>query len=359
MNQTLTKLFLSSLLFLSTFTAVAQSDIAEIVKAGPQNATALANAYIEPAYKGFGMGLNSGWFNTAKPHSLGGFDITFTGNIAFVPTDQHSFDVRSLTLDNRYIQPTGPNYTAQTVVGKDEEGAHFNVYNPNDPITASRIPVGSFNMPGGTGIGFVPTPTAQINVGLIKGTEVSVRFIPSFRFDGDEGKVNSYGFGLKHDIKQWIPVVKDIPFDLSIAGYYSSLKLTYNQELNPDMGTTPENGNLPTDFSNQRLETRFNAYNINAIISKKISVITFWGNVGYNHIHSKIGLFGNYPVTTRLVPTPQYTVYTDPVVIDNTKGSGVTAQAGFRLKLAFFTLQGSGSVGQYPTVNAGFGFSFR
>lgn len=359
MNQTFTKLLFTTSLFLSALTVSAQSDIAEIVKAGPQNATELANAYIKPAYKGFGMGLNSGWFNTARPHSLGGFDITFTGNIAFVPTDQRSFDVRSLTLDNRYIAPTGPNYTAQTVVGEDVEGAHFNVYNPNDPVTANRIPVGSFNMPGGTGLNFVPTPTAQINVGLIKGTEVSVRFIPTIRFDSKDGQVNFYGFGLKHDIKQWIPVIKDLPFDLSIAGYYSSLKLTYNQELNPDMGTTPENPDLPTDFSNQQLETKFDAYNINAIISKKISVITFWGNVGYNHIHSKIGLFGNYPVTTRLVPTPKYTVYTDPVVIDNNEGSGVTAQAGFRLKLAFFTLQGSGAVGQYSAVNAGIGFSFR
>ena len=38
----------------------------------------LIEAYFTPMAESFGSGLNSGWYNTAKPHSLGGFDLTFT-----------------------------------------------------------------------------------------------------------------------------------------------------------------------------------------------------------------------------------------------------------------------------------------
>ena len=38
----------------------------------------LIEAYFTPMAESFGAGLNSGWYNTAKPHSLGGFDLTFT-----------------------------------------------------------------------------------------------------------------------------------------------------------------------------------------------------------------------------------------------------------------------------------------
>ena len=38
----------------------------------------LIEAYFTPMAESFGAGLNNGWYNTGKPHSLGGFDITFS-----------------------------------------------------------------------------------------------------------------------------------------------------------------------------------------------------------------------------------------------------------------------------------------
>ena len=39
----------------------------------------------------FGAGLNNGWYNTAKPHSLGGFDLTFTLNTVMIPNSCKNF----------------------------------------------------------------------------------------------------------------------------------------------------------------------------------------------------------------------------------------------------------------------------
>ena len=43
--------------------------------------------------RSFGAGLNSGWYNTAKPHSLGGFDLTFTLNTVIIPNSAETFNI--------------------------------------------------------------------------------------------------------------------------------------------------------------------------------------------------------------------------------------------------------------------------
>ena len=48
-------------------------------------------AYFTPMAESFGAGLNNGWYNTAKPHSLGGFDLTFTVNTVIIPRFSKNF----------------------------------------------------------------------------------------------------------------------------------------------------------------------------------------------------------------------------------------------------------------------------
>lgn len=47
--------------------------------------------YIRPIADGFSAGLNNGWYNTAKPHKFGGFDITIAGNIVLIPESYKMF----------------------------------------------------------------------------------------------------------------------------------------------------------------------------------------------------------------------------------------------------------------------------
>ena len=53
-----------------------------------EDAKSLIEAYISPLGNGLGAALNNGWYNTAKPHNLGGFDITITANIVMIPTNK-------------------------------------------------------------------------------------------------------------------------------------------------------------------------------------------------------------------------------------------------------------------------------
>ncbi|MFW6327113.1 MAG: DUF6588 family protein, partial [Bacteroidota bacterium] len=73
-------------------------DLGNFMAGGVEDASALFDAYLSPYINGFGASLTGGWFNTAKPHKLGGFDITVTGNVAIVPDQYKTFDVEALGL---------------------------------------------------------------------------------------------------------------------------------------------------------------------------------------------------------------------------------------------------------------------
>ena len=44
----------------------------------------LIEAYVSPLANSLGAALNNGWYNTGKPHKLGGFDITITANVKII-----------------------------------------------------------------------------------------------------------------------------------------------------------------------------------------------------------------------------------------------------------------------------------
>ena len=53
----------------------------------------ILEAYISPLAYSIGSSMNNGWYNTAKPHKLGGFDITITLNTVIVPESAKSFNI--------------------------------------------------------------------------------------------------------------------------------------------------------------------------------------------------------------------------------------------------------------------------
>ncbi|MCK7537016.1 MAG: hypothetical protein MZV63_41670 [Marinilabiliales bacterium] len=72
-----------SLMMLFSTTIFAQfSQIGSFMAGSVDAAEELFGAYISPYANGIGAGLSGGWYNTAKPHSTLGFDLTLTLNVA-------------------------------------------------------------------------------------------------------------------------------------------------------------------------------------------------------------------------------------------------------------------------------------
>src|ERR1700733_8495747 len=82
----------------------------QLIKSSPGDATKLIQNYAEPMFKGFGIGLNSGWNNTAATKKFLHFDLRVTANVAMVPTSNQSFDVTKIGLSNN-IRPDNPAVT--------------------------------------------------------------------------------------------------------------------------------------------------------------------------------------------------------------------------------------------------------
>ena len=89
------------------------------------------------------------------------------------------------------------------------------------------------------------------------------------------------------------------------------------------------------------------------LVSKKLSVVTFYGGFGFNPIKSDFDLAGEYDLDDN-----GSIDLTDPVSVE-VKDNSMNATLGFRLNLTFFTMHADYTFSEYDVVSAGIGFTIR
>src|SRR6056297_968172 len=327
------------------------------------NTEKLLKAYIRPYTNALGTDLSSGWYNTAKPHKLGGFDVTFTLNTTIVPTADRSFNPNGLGLEGI----TSSSNSSPTAMGKNKPGAEL-TYTEN--IGGNDVTLAQFELPKGTGLSFAPAPMIQGAVGLIKGTEIMGRFTPKLKL-GSGSEFGLWGVGLKHSIKQWIPALKRIPvLHLSVMGGYTSLNAETALNFMPSQyGSYIDYiGVDDSYFNGQMMDLEISSFTSNLVVSANLPVVCFYGGVGFNSTKTSLALNGNYPVPTynatenRTEITKASSV-TDPVNMEIKHKSGSTTDprynVGMRLKFAVITLHFDYTYANYSVATAGLGISFR
>jgi len=336
MRKTILIYFLSILTFSVSF---AQDDLGNLIKGSVADANILLEGYIAPAMKTLGSGLNQGWYNTAKPHQTLGVDLTISTSLMYVPSsdmlylvDNNKLDKITLVeYDNKQIGPT-ESANVPTIFGPDKSP----FYEVDGEIVET---------PGGIDLkdaikiaNALPVPMYQLGVGLPKGFDLKVRFAPTVTLQ--DFRFNLWGIGVMHDIGQYIPVVKALPVDISLFAGYT--KMEAEQGLT---GTVAG--------QNQKGVLEFNSTTIQALVSKKISVLTLYGGVGYNIANSNLAMKGTYDMDDDNIAET-----TDPVNLDFST-SGFRATGGLRLKLAVFTLHADYTFADYNALTAGFGINVR
>ncbi|NJN41574.1 MAG: hypothetical protein HC811_04380 [Flammeovirgaceae bacterium] len=246
------------LLSILTFTsgAFAQDDIDAIVKGSLSDANYLLQGYITPVMDALGGGLNQGWYNTAKAHKPLGLDLTVSASLMYVPSAEKLYNVdnnilQEITLisyDGQSVSPTGSG-NVPTIFGPDKT-----------PTYELDIDGTQFDGPAGVDLqeaikfaDALPVPIYNFGIGLPKGTDLKVRWSP--RLTLDDLEFNIFGLAVMHDIKQYIPGIKSLPFDLSaFVGY---MKLKSELAISTD----------PTE--NQTGVMELSATTVQALISKK------------------------------------------------------------------------------------------
>jgi len=358
------KFFLSffiGLLVLQT-TQAQLKDIGTMISGSQQDAEKLFSAYLRPYSKAFGADLNGGWYNTAKTHKLGGFDLTFSISAAIVPSADKTFNVADLKLSNNPASALAP-----TIAGAKSAGPQLEY---QKAVAGTTYTYAKFNTPKGTGVGIIPAPMLQLGIGLIKETDVTIRYMPNMNI-GDYGGLRMWGVGIKHSLKQWIPGIKQAPFfHLSFFGGYTQLKTNANINFSPDflVSTLGPNtrGTLIKDYTNQQMQMNVNGFTANILASFDLPVITVYGGVGLSSSSTTLKLKGIYPLADveggKLLVDDKF-AKTDPINIKMKSSDGSSTKprlnAGVKFKFAIITLHFDYTYANYSIATAGLGISFR
>ncbi len=372
-NNSLLRLLTISIMLLFTTTVFAQfGDLGKVLSTGTDDAEKIFEAYLSPYANGMGAGLSAGWYNMAKAHKLGGFDLTVSFNLAIIPTSAKSYNAEDINLGD----PDDPDLTvviepgsSPTAAGSKDPGQQVTYY---QNILGTDVPFTQLNLPQGTGFGYTPTPVVQLGVGLVKETDLQFRYSPDIEW-GNGSKMGLWGVGLKHSIKQWIPALKKIPvFDLSLQGGYTKLSMTSDLNFQPSFYESfPSIVIVPTIdpnyYSNQKLLLDVSNFTANVIFSGDFKIICLYGGVGISNSKSNLKLQGNYPVPyfvgNEIRISDQNPDNTDPIdiTIESADGSATKPRfnAGFRLKFAVVTINFDYTYANYSIASAGLGVSFR
>ena len=284
------------------------------------DAAIFLSQYLTPLSSGVGSALNNGWYNTAKPHKMGGFDLSLSLNTLLIPKDKKSFDPNDLENFSSLSSET------PTILGKGD-GALI-TYNRNDIKLPNQDNT----------IVALAIPTINGGIGIIKKTEINARYMPTYNFNAGfagKGEISLWGIGFKHDVLQWIPVIGNtIPLSLSIQGAYSKL-------------------NSKQSIINQDVDLKIEAYNINLIASRKILMLTAFAGIGYNS--TKSSFITNLDQEFNLGELN----IASPMELEFEAESYYRANIGLRFNIAVLALQANYTISEYPVLTIGAGVSIR
>ena len=347
--RTIRQLLLSVLLLVSSagYAQLSQNLFEEFLLGGKEDANILFGHYMLPGMKGLGYGVNSGWYNTAKPHETFGFDITISYVNAIVPEVDKTFEFLDSEYQFTYLGsgsstlPTlmGDAPATPSTLDLSLDGNTFvNFYNAPDGVSAD---IDNITMISGS----VPTPIIQVGFGLVKGTELKIRWLPNINIGDGEFKFKYFGLGGMHSISQWLPVFKNIPVDISAFIGWTTISAEY---------AIPENFNVPG--ANQRATADITTFTYQLIASAHVSVITGYVALGYDNFKTNFKMLGTYDISYD--PTIPIEL-ADPIDLNQTGNSGFRSSFGARLKLSIITLTADYTLREYNTLTLSLGFSVR
>ncbi len=334
------KLFLVLGIFAATSTT-AQENLEDLIASGIEDAQRFANGYISPATEGMIHNMANGWIQTAKVKKPLRFDISLVGNVTFVKKEHQSFTVNTAEYNNLKFRDGSTIKEVATAFGENDPDilVYSLVRNGEDTEEVEfKLPQGlaSINMD------IMPTAFLQARVGILKGTEIKLRYFP--KIDREDVKVGLVGVGLQHNFTSWMPAEKLFPLDISGLIAYTNVSANYdftNQEIVSGTG--------------QHFQLKLNSWLFQVQASTKLKIINFYGGIGYVSGNSDFNVLGDYKVVAGIPLDETTNQFKDPFTV-KTKVSDVRATIGANLRLGFFGLNVDYNLAKYNSASVGLHF---
>ena len=344
---------------------LSQAPSPEFISGGVEDAELILQEYLKPYANILGSDLNAGWYNTAKPHELGGLDVTFTVSWAKAPASALSYDLATLGL-NGAIEPD-PGTVAPTIAGEQDPrpGLTYSQMVDMGGGNMQEVVYSSVTVPDGTGVDYFPLPMAQLTVGLPFGTDVSARFIPMVGYK-DYGEIGLWGVGGKHSVSQWLPILNEMEFlDISVQGGYTKVSSSVHVVVEPQ--ELVEVDNYPDyDWVDQNIVLKVEGWTLNLIASQTLPVISFYEGLGYASSMVELLMEGHYPINSVILDETSldfgkvtYEIAENPIELRYKNFNNLRVNVGARIKLGALTLHYDFTHTLYSTHSVGIGISFR
>ena len=288
------------------------------------DAQAFLQEYLNPLGNGLGAITNNGWYNSAKPHKVLGFDATFTLSVLNVSDEKKSFDPNSISNFSSSETST------PTILGSGDgaivqyDGEEFKL--PNQKTSFSTLILPNFNL----------------GLGILKKTELNGRFIPNYKYDlgfFGKGEIGMWGVGFKHDLLQWIPIIGNaIPISLSLQAGHTQL----NSELS---------------ILDQEVNIDVQATNLNIILSRKLLMLTGYTSFGYNFSTTTFSAGENINDSENF--NLNELEIDLPIEMKFENNNEFRANVGLRFNLAVVTINANHTFSKYPVTTLGLGVGLR
>ena len=311
-------------LIISLFVFFSFSLKSQVLIDNVNDATSFLQSYLNPLGNGLGAITNNGWYNTARPHKLLGFDATVSLSFLNISNEKKSFNPNSISNFSSSSTST------PTILGKgngatvEYQGEEFKL--PNQSPLFSILAL----------------PNLNLGLGIFKKTEINGRFIPNYKYDGGfigKGEINMWGVGFKHDLLQWIPVIGNtIPLSLSLQAAHTQMTSKIS-------------------ILDQPVSMDIQATNINLIISKNILMVCGYASIGYNSSSTTFRAGEN--ITNSNSFNLDELEITLPVEMEFETVNELRANIGLKLSLAVITVSANHTISEYPVTTLGVGVSLR
>jgi hypothetical protein len=346
------------LMFIScTYFSNAQ-DIGQIIAGSLPDANRYGTEYFRPFAEGEIQNLSKGWFSTARTHKFLGFDISINGQFAIIPKEKENFTFNNADYTSMKLSGAASSASLPTLMG----GTSSQVVNVNSTVNGQPVST-SFTAPKGIGedlkknLSFLPVstplPVVQIGLGIIKNTDLKLRYFPKSAAGGNM-EIGVFGLGVQHEFSNYLPFIKKVPFlHLSVLAAYSKIDANFKPTF--DAGSSVQSNNSVVGYN-------ISAFTLQGIASVKFSLLELYTSIGYSTGKSAIKLNGDYTITYNngFPPPNDKTTVTqkDPISLDY-KGNGLTNTWGVRLNITVLKVYADYTFAKYNTVGLGIALAIR
>ncbi len=343
--------------------------------------------YLKPLAKGVSTGMGGGWAHTAQPHEAWKFDLSISGIAVAIPEGERNFthaDVSSMEDDGYYfVDADGAALSADHKIPTFMSDEDANVFVQKN-ISANEygsmlIKFKALN--GYMDYPYAPNFSIQLSLGLPFGTEVMGRFIPEigstvtkhagFEDDASVDKLNLWGLGIKHDIKQWLPLGEtkllsnlEISLLLGYSKFNSSASavdplLSPEDLLSNSITINYASGVEASDFNNQGMDLQMDALIGSILVGYDLPILHPFVGIGFNKSSIDAGLTGNFPVIEF-----ESTDAVDVKIDDNNlrieeSRTSMNVQAGINIALPVLTIHAQYTYQDYSMISAGIALGMR